>query len=108
MSIRRAVAALSVGAGGAVAALVTVWVGAVTSEYRSGGAAPYRAAFADVSPDRAAVRMPELAALSPAKRSLLLHGTARPPSEGAALAASRFMGMGDKNAVDGAGTEAMR
>ena len=25
------------------------WVGAVTSEYRSGGAAPYRAAFADVS-----------------------------------------------------------
>ena len=32
-----------------VAALVTFWVGAVTSEYRSGGAAPYRAAFADVS-----------------------------------------------------------
>ncbi|WP_244898010.1 class II fructose-bisphosphatase [Deinococcus indicus] len=29
-------------------------------------------------------------------------------TEGAALAASRFMGMGDKNAVDGAGTEAMR
>ncbi|MBZ9752474.1 class II fructose-bisphosphatase [Deinococcus sp. HMF7620] len=29
-------------------------------------------------------------------------------TEGAALAASRRMGMGDKNAVDGAGTEAMR
>ncbi len=29
-------------------------------------------------------------------------------TEGAALAASKFMGMGDKNAVDGAGTEAMR
>ncbi|GGL73308.1 fructose-1,6-bisphosphatase [Deinococcus aerolatus] len=29
-------------------------------------------------------------------------------TEGAALAASRFMGLGDKNAVDGAGTEAMR
>lgn len=29
-------------------------------------------------------------------------------TEGAALAASRVMGMGDKIAVDGAGTEAMR
>ena len=29
-------------------------------------------------------------------------------TEGAALAASRWVGMGDKNAVDGAGTEAMR
>jgi fructose-1,6-bisphosphatase II len=29
-------------------------------------------------------------------------------TEEAALAASRFMGLGDKNAVDGAGTEAMR
>lgn len=29
-------------------------------------------------------------------------------TEGAALAASKLMGMGDKNAVDGAGTEAMR
>ncbi|AZI41707.1 class II fructose-bisphosphatase [Deinococcus psychrotolerans] len=29
-------------------------------------------------------------------------------TEAAALAASRFVGMGDKNAVDGAGTEAMR
>lgn len=32
-----------------VAALVTFWVAAVTSEYRSGGATPYRAAFDDVS-----------------------------------------------------------
>lgn len=29
-------------------------------------------------------------------------------TEGAALAASKFLGMGDKNAVDGAGTESMR
>lgn len=29
-------------------------------------------------------------------------------TEGAALAASKYLGMGDKNAVDGAGTEAMR
>jgi phospholipid/cholesterol/gamma-HCH transport system substrate-binding protein len=32
-----------------VAALVTFWVAAVTSEYRSGGATPYQAAFEDVS-----------------------------------------------------------
>jgi phospholipid/cholesterol/gamma-HCH transport system substrate-binding protein len=32
-----------------VAALVTFWVAAVTSEYRSGGATPYQAAFDDVS-----------------------------------------------------------
>ncbi len=32
-----------------VAALVTFWVAAVTSEYRSGGATTYRAAFDDVS-----------------------------------------------------------
>jgi len=32
-----------------VAALVTFWVAAVTDEYRSGSAAPYRAAFQDVS-----------------------------------------------------------
>lgn len=33
----------------AVAALVTVWVGAITGEYRSGDATTYRAAFDDVS-----------------------------------------------------------
>ena len=37
----------------------------------------------------------------------LVLATAR-VTEGAALAASKFMGLGDKNAVDGAGTEAMR
>ena len=32
-----------------VAALVTFWVAAVTSEYRSGGATPYQAAFEDAA-----------------------------------------------------------
>lgn len=44
---------------------------------------------------------------SPQFEHALVLETAR-VTEGAALAASKFMGMGDKNAVDGAGTEAMR
>ncbi|SEJ83279.1 fructose-1,6-bisphosphatase II [Deinococcus reticulitermitis] len=44
---------------------------------------------------------------SPSFEHALVLETAR-VTEGAALAASRFMGLGDKNAVDGAGTEAMR
>ncbi|WP_414657182.1 class II fructose-bisphosphatase [Deinococcus sp. VB343] len=46
-------------------------------------------------------------ASQPSFEHALVLETAR-VTEGAALAASRFMGLGDKNAVDGAGTEAMR
>lgn len=51
-------------------------------------------------------RKPDPASQPSFEHALVLE-TAR-VTEGAALAASRFMGLGDKNAVDGAGTEAMR
>ncbi len=50
---------------------------------------------------------PEPRSSTPQFEHALVLETAR-VTEGAALAASKFMGMGDKNAVDGAGTEAMR
>jgi len=57
--------------------------------------------------DRSSERSAETRAGTNHFEHALVLETAR-VTEGAALAASRFMGMGDKNAVDGAGTEAMR
>lgn len=72
------------------------------------------AATSESSPEDTSVTPPAASAPRPDGRKTvqsfehaLVLETAR-VTEGAALAASRFMGLGDKNAVDGAGTEAMR
>ena len=57
-------------------------------------------------PETGSQRSPSPKTMQSFEHALVLE-TAR-VTEGAALAASKFMGLGDKNAVDGAGTEAMR